>query len=107
MFAMGDSDDLFVTFRDGLIIPAPAYLLLLDLEQRDFTVSREGATTLLVRPPDRLTHEDCASIRRWKWHLLMLLDYCTRSDLDAHLFTDRTPLTTTNTTAPATARKTA
>jgi hypothetical protein len=78
-----DVDDRFVHLQGGLIVPAPAYLLLLDLEARGFAVVRDG-DTLIVRPPNRLTREDCASIRRWKWHLLMLLDYDARPHLDAH-----------------------
>ncbi|HXG70037.1 MAG TPA: hypothetical protein VNJ04_05415 [Gemmatimonadaceae bacterium] len=85
--AASDYHDRFVTLRNGPIVPAQAYLLLLDLERRDFRITREGQT-LIVQPPARLTTADCTAIRRWKWHLLGLLDYCQRPDNDAHLFTD-------------------
>lgn len=86
---MGDSDfaDRFVTLQHGVIVPAAPYVLILGLESRGFAVSRDG-DTLIVDPPERLTDEDCVVIRRWKWHLLLLLDYCARPDNDAHLFTD-------------------
>jgi hypothetical protein len=74
---MVDSEyrDRFVVFNDGMVVPAPAYLLLLDLERRSFTVTREG-DAIFVRPPEKLTRTDCALLRHWKRHLLMLLTYC-------------------------------
>lgn len=86
---MGDSDfaDRFVVLQHGVIVPAAPYVLILALEARGFTVSRDG-DTLVVEPPDRLTDEDCGVIRQWKHHLLLLLDYCARTGLDAHLFRD-------------------
>ncbi|HXG90008.1 MAG TPA: hypothetical protein VNJ02_16900 [Vicinamibacterales bacterium] len=82
--------DRFVTLR-GLAVPVPAdaYRLLLNLEVRAFNVSREGDRVLVVEPHQRLTPEDLASIRRWKWHLLILIDYCNQPHLDAHLFDNR------------------
>jgi hypothetical protein len=58
-----------------LALPVEAIRLALKLEERGFLLSREGEETLVVHPPERLTEEDCRSIRRWKWHLLALLDY--------------------------------
>lgn len=92
-----DVADRFVILRDGLIVPAPAYLLLLDLEARGFTLARDG-DTLVVTPHEQLTRQDCAACRRWKWHLILLLAYCTRVDLDAHLFTDTRPTASMSTT---------
>jgi hypothetical protein len=86
-----DLDDRVVCLRGGVVVPAPAYVLLLDLERRDIHISREGADTLVVGPPERLTDADRALIRHWKQQLLLLLDYCTRPDLDAHLFADTRP----------------
>ena len=54
-------------------------------------VKRAGdrSPVLVVCPPDLLTDDDCKSIRRWKWHLLALMDFDGRPGLDAHLrFTD-------------------
>lgn len=87
---MGASDryaERFVSLRGGLVVPAPAFLLLLDLEDRSFTLTPDG-DTLVVQPSVRLTPEDRDAIRRWKWHLLALLDYCQRPGLDAHLYRD-------------------
>ena len=85
----GDYHDRFVTLNGGLIIPAPAYVLALDLERRGVTLAREDRDTLNVGPSDRLTDADRAGLRRWKRHLLALVDYCTRPDNDRHDFTDR------------------
>jgi len=76
---MADSEDWearFVVLEDGMVVPADAYRLLLNLEDRGFTLEQEGTSTLRVRPSDRLTAADCVQLRRWKWHLLMLLRYC-------------------------------
>jgi hypothetical protein len=83
-----DVADRFVTLRSGMVVPAPAFCLLLDLERRDVHVRREGDSGLVVGPSCRLTDEDRVAIRRWKTHLLMLVNYCQRPDLDAHLFSD-------------------
>jgi RNase P/RNase MRP subunit p29 len=64
----------FVTLKGGLIVPAQSCLLAFELEDRGFKLSRDG-NVLVVQPHDRLTRYDCSRIRRWKWHLLSLLDY--------------------------------
>ena len=86
--AVSDSDERFVSLRDGPIVPKAAYLLLLELEQRKFSLTREGETTLVVQPAERLTVEDSLRIRRWKFHLLGVLRHCERGGVDAHLFRD-------------------
>ena len=87
---MGASDlaERFVTFRGGFIVPAEAYVLLLDLEARGFTLRVEATHALIVSPPAALTPADCSAIRRWKWHLVALLAWCATPGLDAHLFSD-------------------
>ena len=87
---MADSDvsGRFVTLRGGFTVATEAYLLLLKLEERGFRLQAESDHTLLVQPADRLTRQDCAALRRWKAHLLALIDYCGRPGLDAHLFSD-------------------
>lgn len=82
------STDPLVVLRGGVSVPAPAYLLLLDFEGRGITIHRSG-DCLTVGPSDRLTDADRATIRAYKPHLLALLDYCQRPDLDAHLFSDQ------------------
>jgi hypothetical protein len=90
--AVSDSyDDRFVPFPGGMVIAAPAVLLLLELEHRAFTLHGEGET-LVVRPPDKLTRHDCARIKRWTWFLLMWLDYCAQPGNGVHLFHDRPPV---------------
>jgi hypothetical protein len=64
----------FITLKDGPTVPAAPLVLLLDLEARGFTLCQDG-DALLIHPYERLTVSDCASIKRWRWHLLMLLDY--------------------------------
>jgi hypothetical protein len=71
--AGSDFYDDFVVL--GPIVPVDAYRLALDLEARGFRLHREGENTLVVEPPDRLTPADVVVITRWKWHLLMVLDY--------------------------------
>lgn len=80
------STDL-VVLRGGVSVPAPAYVLLIDLEARGIRAWREG-DRLLVEPADRLTPEDDQALRALKPHLLVLLAYCQRDDLDAHLWHD-------------------
>jgi hypothetical protein len=90
---MGASDrhlDRFITLRGGFVVPAPAFILMLGLEDRGFVVTREG-DTLIVQPGVRLTPDDRTTIRRWKQHLLALLHYCRQPGLDAHLYRDTPP----------------
>ena len=95
---MPTSDDVWDRFIElghdgtGPIVPADSYHLYLDLRERGFTFTVEAgdrSPVLVVCPPDLLTDDDCKSIRRWKWHLLALMDFDGRPGLDAHLrFTD-------------------
>ncbi len=91
---MAASDDVWDRFIElghdgnGPVIPADCYHLYLDLRGSGFTFTAEagdGAPVLVVSPPEALTDEDCAGIRRWKWHLLMLMDFDGQPGLDAHL----------------------
>src|SRR5688500_297863 len=65
----------YVTLKGGLALPLESIRLALELEERGFHLSREGIDTLVVRPHEQLTAHDCTRIRRWKWHLLALVDY--------------------------------
>ena len=92
---MAASDDVWDRFIElghdgaGPIIPADPYHLYLGLRERGFTFAVEAAgdraPILVVCPPEALTDDDCSSIRRWKWHLPMLMDFEGRPGLDAHL----------------------
>jgi hypothetical protein len=68
-------DDRLVLLAGGLALPVEPILLALELEQRGLQLSREGADTLVVQPHQDLTTEDRERIRRWKHHLLALVDY--------------------------------
>jgi hypothetical protein len=75
------ASDRFVelpTESGDLVLPVELLLLALDLEDRGFRLRRDG-DDLLVQPFQRLTAEDCRHIRRWKHHLLALVDYQPRS----------------------------
>jgi hypothetical protein len=74
----------FVELRDGPILPAAVVELALALEARGLTLRAQDGV-LTVTPRDRITEDDRALIRRWKLHLLALVAYCDRDDLDAHL----------------------
>jgi hypothetical protein len=77
--------DSLVVLRGGISVPAAAYVLLVDLEARDIQVWRDG-DAVVFEPADRLTDEDRGAIRALKPHLLLLLDYARRGDLDEHLY---------------------
>jgi hypothetical protein len=68
------ASDRLVTLAGGLTVPAEPLLLLFDLQERKFVLTVDG-DTLVVEPHDRLTSDDCRAIRRWKWHILALLEY--------------------------------
>ena len=68
------ASDRYVLLRGGLAVPIEPMLLLLELEARGLEVSRAG-DDLLVRPPGQLSEQDRAALRRWKAHVLALVDY--------------------------------
>jgi hypothetical protein len=72
---MGASSDRFVQLHGGPLLPVEPILLAFELEERGFTLTRLDGDVLSVQPYDRLTREDCSRIKRWKWHVLALLDY--------------------------------
>jgi hypothetical protein len=60
-----------------LTLPLAAVELALDLERRGLHLRHEDGDVLFVGPRERLTDEDRAGLRRWKLHLLAILDYDT------------------------------
>jgi hypothetical protein len=68
----------YVVLRGGLALPLEPILLALELEERGFGLTRDG-DVLSVQPYERLTRDDCQRIRRWKLHLLALIDYVPES----------------------------
>ena len=79
--------DQLVWLRGGLAVPLPAYLLVFEFEALGVVVRRDG-TDLLVGPATLLTDAHLSALRTHKADILRLIDYCTRVDLDAHLYRD-------------------
>ena len=71
---MSIGSDRFITLRGDLVIPVEPWLLTMNLQGRGFRLIPEG-DDLLVSPFSQLTSEDCRQIRRWKRHVLALLEY--------------------------------
>ena len=64
----------YVHLRGGLTVPVAPLLLVFRLQERGFSLTPDG-DALIVQPYERLTRTDCDQIRRWKRHLLALLNY--------------------------------
>ena len=62
----------FVMLKGNVIVPVEAVRIALDLEQRGLQLRLDG-DGLSIGPPDRITAEDQASIRRWRFHLCAIL----------------------------------
>lgn len=73
--ASSDRRDRYVLLQNGLALPLEPLLLALELEERGLHLSREGVDTLVVQPHQQLTAEDRERVRRWKYHLLSIVDY--------------------------------
>jgi hypothetical protein len=67
------ASDRYVTLRGGLTVPLEPVLLVLDLEARGLTLRRDG-DDLVIQPRAQLTDTDRAKLRRWKPHVLALID---------------------------------
>jgi hypothetical protein len=68
------SEPRYVLLDGGLAVPVEPLELLLELESRGCHLTRDG-DGLIVEPRRLLTDDDCRAIRRWKPHLLALVDY--------------------------------
>jgi hypothetical protein len=79
-----ESSDRFVLLRGGVVVPVEPFLLLLDLEARGISVSKDS-DSISIAPRALLADADRTALRRWKWHLLLLIDYCAQPGWDAHL----------------------
>lgn len=64
----------FVTFAGGLTLPIAVWLLALDLESRGVQMAVDG-DQLVVSPRELVTEADIAQIRRWKSHLIAVVQY--------------------------------
>ena len=72
------------TFLFGCETPDDAIRLLLDLERRDFDIYTGDDFSLYVTPMDRLNAADIAGIRKFKAHLIRLVDNCLALPPGAH-----------------------
>jgi hypothetical protein len=70
----------YVTLRGGLTLPVAVVSLALELEARGLRLTVDG-DGLLASPRHLLTDVDRQQIKRWRLHLLALLDYCTTDHL--------------------------
>jgi hypothetical protein len=59
--------------RGGLTLPITPVLAVLDLESRGFRLSRDG-DDIFISPFSRLTDDDQRDLKRWKLHVLAILD---------------------------------
>lgn len=63
----------YVVLR-GYTVPLAPWRLVLDLQERGLSFERDG-DDIVVRPKALLTDQDREALRRWKRHVLVLLDY--------------------------------
>ena len=68
----------FITLKNGISVPVPVIRLALDLENRGIALRVDGHE-LLVGPSDRLTDDDRVAIRRWRSHLVAVVDCAERT----------------------------
>ena len=71
---MADLEPRSVALKGGLRVSIAALRLALDLEARDFRLSVQDGL-IYVDPRERLTNDEMARIRRYRWHLLVILAY--------------------------------
>lgn len=71
------SAESFVILRSGLAVRVEAVRLLIDLESRGVQLERDGCD-ILLRAPANVTDEDRAGLRRFKVHVLALIDHAER-----------------------------
>ena len=88
--AASSPPDRLVWLRGGLCVPIEPYLLVLRLESQGFTFRLAADGVPEVAPFDHLTRDDLAALRRWRYHVVMLIRY---TPDDSHLFYD-TPAVT-------------
>lgn len=64
----------YVFLRGGLALPVEPCLLALELERRGIRLTRDGED-IIIEPRELLTDDDRQQLRRWKRHVLAILDY--------------------------------
>ena len=68
------SDDQCVLLKGGLALRVEPLRLLVELEERGFRLRRDG-DDILITPASKLTDADRCALRRWKAHVLAIIDY--------------------------------
>ena len=71
----------FVHLQRGMVVPLPAYLVVLSIERAGHRLRVDGAD-ILIQPGRGLDPALIAALRRWKRHAIMLLGYTAD---DSHL----------------------
>jgi hypothetical protein len=69
----GSETSPFVVLKNGIVLPAEPVMLALDLENRGLQLRVENRE-LAVGPRNRLNDDDRQRIRRWKLHLIEILE---------------------------------
>jgi hypothetical protein len=65
----------FVTLAGGLTVPLPALQVLWNLEDRGVYLRLDG-DGIIATPRTALTDADRATVKRWRAHVVALLQYC-------------------------------
>lgn len=81
----------FVILRSGPVVPVDVLRLVWRLEHAGFMFGLTDEHDVWVSPGSRLTDADRDELRRWKRHIVALLDHFERTPLDEHLFSDAAP----------------
>ena len=71
---MPTRSERFVTLPGGPTLPVEPIILVLDLEARGLSLTRDG-DLIVVRPSGRLSDDEKAALRRWKAHVLAFIDH--------------------------------
>jgi len=75
LLAVLDPSVRFVTLKGGLIVPAAALVLAIDLEMREIPLAVDGEGEFIIPVTPKLLPADDAAIRRWRRHLAAIVAY--------------------------------
>lgn len=78
----------FVTLRGGHVVPAPVFMLAMDLEARGLWLRCADGSAIEIGPRHLVTDADRAAVRQHCAELRAFLESCTFVDLSAPAFTD-------------------
>jgi hypothetical protein len=65
----------YVCLSGGLAVPLPALQVLWNLEDRGVHLRLDG-DGIVATPRTALSDADRAAVKRWRWHVVALLQYC-------------------------------